>query len=133
MRKPLRINFVLAPSENITGGALAIIEYATRFAERGHVVSITTYPDSYFPGDRPFPWCKFDGPIHYARWQDRAPGNADMLAYIDRVTGEFGNRAPFHMLLNQLPIWAGIIEATPECDLNIATLWSTGFPVYFSR
>ncbi len=36
------------------------------------------------------------------------------------------------MLFDAL-LWPRLIEAMPECDLNIATLWTTAFPVYFSR
>jgi hypothetical protein len=52
----LKINFVLLASPNITGGQLAILEYANRFADRGHKVSVTTNPSSMWNGDSPFPW-----------------------------------------------------------------------------
>ena len=36
-------------------------------------------------------------------------------------------------LLPEMLLWPRLIDAMPECDLNIATLWSTAYAVYFSR
>ena len=69
----LRINFVLPPSPKISGGPLAILEYANRFIDRGHSVTITTYPDSMWEGDNPFPWFDFKGTIHYKRARGAGP------------------------------------------------------------
>ena len=62
----MRINFVLLPAPKITGGPLAILEYAERLQQRGHEVSITTSPPFSWNGaDSPFPWFKFTGELHY--------------------------------------------------------------------
>jgi glycosyltransferase involved in cell wall biosynthesis len=61
----MKINFILPPSHNITGGPLAILEYANRLIDKGHDVSVTTYPDIWWAGDSPFPWFEFKGKIHY--------------------------------------------------------------------
>lgn len=65
--KRLRINFLLPPIPKISGGPLAILEYGNRLIERGHEVTITTYPDIFWTGDDPFPWMKFNGKVHYAK------------------------------------------------------------------
>lgn len=67
LSKKLRINFILPPMPKITGGPLAIVEYATRLRQRGHDVSITTYSDLFWQTETPFPWAKFDGPVHYVK------------------------------------------------------------------
>lgn len=161
MSEKLRINFVLPPSPTISGGPLAILEYANRLLERGHNVSITTYPDSMWSGDSPFPWFKFKGSIHYKRMRgaSTAPcispasiqllGQNDYQALADAVLGNFGldglrevilrscthipERLPFEFLVQEILISLQVMEAMPACDLNIATLWSTAFPVFFSR
>ena len=60
MAENLRINFVLPATVHVTGGPLAILEYANQLADRGHRISVTTYPNSFWPGDDPFPWFKLN-------------------------------------------------------------------------
>ena len=163
MSEQLRINFVLPPSPKISGGPLAILEYANRLLERGHLVTITTYPNSFWDGENPFPWFDFKGAIHYKR--DRSPLSATgsrlaglkawtrrkdvvpqrLIQLYRRLLGSaaadasrlsssaFIHRAPLEWMINETAVWTGLIEVMPDCDLNIATLWSTAFPVYFSR
>lgn len=159
MSERLRINFVLAPKATISGGPLAILEYAERFRQRGHVVTITTYPDNMWRGDNPFPWFKFGGEIHYKRLRDSA-GQAspslpaarlwanndpatltntllrtvgiDGLGEIkwrsnDRTTSGSG----FESLVTELVAGLHVVDVMPECDLNIATFWTTALPVFF--
>ncbi len=166
----LRINFVLPPSPKISGGPLAILEYANRFIDRGHSVTITTYPDSMWEGDNPFPWFDFKGTIHYKRARGAGAGALDLTAPLGyfgqndfdalaqtilanyglgglhqvalNSMGKVPERAPFERLLNLALLSTYLIEVTPECDLNIATLWETapsalwsqkGKPVYFMQ
>ena len=51
--KKLKINFIL-PACSLTGGPLAILEYANRLIERGHEVSITTPSNLFWRGSHPF-------------------------------------------------------------------------------
>src|SRR3954447_4012611 len=162
MTERLRINFVLPPSPNISGGPLAILEYANRFLERGHDVSITTYPDTMWNGSSPFPWFDFKGPVHYKRMRGvsagdgflspaslRLIGQNDFRSLTEAVLTSFGldgirelvlnssshlpERLPAEFLVQEILIGLQLMEAMPACDLNIATLWSTAFPVFFSR
>lgn len=161
MTEKLRINFVLPPSPAISGGPLAILEYASRLMDRGHSVSITTHPDSMWTGKSPFPWFDFKGPIHFKelRSEGRAQSHessaihamqhGDMRALSAALLGQFQiaglrelilqsgeqlpERLPFEFLTQEILTWLQLMDAMPECDLNIATLWSTTIPVFFSK
>jgi hypothetical protein len=71
---PLALEFLSGQAEdqfcitripNITGGQLAILEYANRFADQGHKVSVTTNPRSMWNGDSPFPWFDLKAKVHF--------------------------------------------------------------------
>ena len=154
----MRINFVLPPSPTISGGPLAILEYANRFIDLGHTVTITTYPDCMWQGDNPFPWFNFKGEIRYKHFRnlDKSQGGLnldlshpgglrDVSDEIIRAFGLGGLRSlivgsgatpkepmPFDFMQTELLTWLHVMEVMPECDLNIATFWSTVFPVYYS-
>lgn len=131
----LRINFVLPALPHVSGGPLAILEYANRLAARGHTVSVTTDPDNRWEGDNPFPWFKIDGEVRYRRL--RAAGTPRSFPDVERTIAETvtgaADPAPFQQTEQQLSRWLHVMDAIPECDINIATLWSTAFPVYYSR
>ena len=159
--KKLKINFVLPPSQKISGGPLAILEYANRLMDRGHVVTITTYPDNFWDGENPFPWFKFKGEILFKKCRENSgllinishkfrkifpnvgiPSilkkhykkvNLQKVGGIDLDKYSILYKEPFDFIGGQLPIWLGLIEAIPECDLNISTVWTTTFPVYLSK
>ena len=60
------INFYLLPCLKITGGPLAIIEYAERFRKKGYEVTITTLgPRHWGKEGSPFPWANYGGMISY--------------------------------------------------------------------
>jgi glycosyltransferase involved in cell wall biosynthesis len=161
MKDKLRINFVMPPVASISGGPLAILEYANRFIERGHTVTVTTFPDSMWAGDNPFPWFKFNGRYLYKKTRvapvEKTPASRDSLELIASkdystfrqiVLGNFGlegildlflnstshlqQRRPFEFFTREILTWIHTMEVMPDCDLNIATLWTTTFPVYFS-
>ena len=184
----MKINFVLLPAQKITGGPLAILEYAERLHRRGHRVSITTSPPfTWGGGDAPFPWFPFSGEIFYdgrpsasgqvkgtgdflgrllrsgpslARnlqsmttlcnlasrthrglFQKKAKKVIDTLATHTGFTGvldfytSLSNRpedaAPLRPFYQEATMAQFLMNAMPECDVNIATLWSTAIPVYF--
>jgi glycosyltransferase involved in cell wall biosynthesis len=159
MKDSLRINFVMSAAPLISGGPLAILEYANRFIERGHDVSITIYPDNSWDGDNPFPWFKFKGPIHYKkirlapkydcsltalsgleRDDPGALGNVLLHSFgLDAVREsllrlfDVSDRALWDYLLRFVLTSMPLMEAMPECDLNIATRWDTVYPVLFSH
>lgn len=151
---------MLAPAPSISGGPLAILEYAERFRQRGHVVTITTYPDSMWLGDNPFPWFKFGGEIHYKRLRNSAAeqslslaslrllGQSDAAILSKGLLSTFGVDGFANIILRsadqstkgtgaeflakELIIALQIMDVMPDCDLNIATFWTTTFPVFFS-
>lgn len=124
-RDRLSMTFLLGPTGNTrTGGAACILEYARRFQERGHRVSITTWPKFLWQGDEPFPNLGFRLPIHYDR----------------NATAEW---LPFH-LLNQSPRdYLGelrffvtylnlLTPAIPKADVIIAANWDSVIPAWQS-
>lgn len=158
----LRINFVLPPSPKITGGPLAILEYANRLLAKGHDVSVTTYPDAYWGAPSPFPWFHFEGRLHYKELSGILRGDAvipptvgghdevfnalltrllkmggpQVLAELMLAVGggvQDKRTASLDHLLQLYLKTAWLMESMPACDLNIATFWETAFPVYFSR
>lgn len=136
MNKKLRINFVQGPASRISGGPLALLEYANRLIEYGHIVSITTYPNLYWLGENPYPWFNFKGKIYYKDYRSNKLGWFFIRAYRKLVrvwSRRRKGKDPFSFIAGELPIWRDIIEVMPDCDLNIATFWSTAFPVYFSK
>jgi glycosyltransferase involved in cell wall biosynthesis len=112
-------------------------------------------------GTNPFPWFNFEGPLYYSRTRNytsdgglsieaiKLLGKTDTQALARALMGHFGieglreilmrsstgvaERLPFEFLAGELLVWLQVIDAMPSCDLNIATLWSTAFPVFFSR
>lgn len=162
MSEKLRINFVLPPAPNISGGPLAILEYANRFLERGHIVTVTTYPDAFWSGQNPFPWFDFKGKICFKRMRNsglrdsclstaalQLLGRNDIRKAANAIVGNLGleglrqillqaaehlpERTTVEFLTYELLSSLHTTEVIPECDLNIATFWSTAFPVFFSR
>jgi glycosyltransferase involved in cell wall biosynthesis len=161
MSERLRINFVLSPAPSITGGPLAILEYANRLIERGHSVSITTYPDVLWPGDNPFPWFDFKGKIYYKKTRNsivREPSfspaslsllqKSDLREFAATFLPQLGiqnlsdvimcsidsipDRLGLDSLLQDFLNCLHLMDTIPDCDLNIATWWVTAFPVCFS-
>jgi glycosyltransferase involved in cell wall biosynthesis len=189
----MKINFVLSPSPKVTGGPLAILEYAERLRRRGHDVSITTTPPFSWAGnDSPFPWFQFSGPIYYddlrfspqkvtkLRWVRSQLGkvrrsgrqflkNLQAVARREKPTPALPSRDALSLkarrFANKLTNKTGIdglmdfyaalstrpedalgvhefyfdaalaqllMNAMPDCDVNVATFWSTAIPVYFS-
>ncbi|MDQ0443011.1 glycosyltransferase family 4 protein [Methylobacterium persicinum] len=155
----MKINFVMPPIASISGGPLAILEYANRFLEAGHVVSITTYPDTNWSGDNPYPWFKFKGELHYKRLRGLQLGpeqgldlskidRSDLQRLSDAISITLGpsalrelvlsssanvpNKMALSTVVDEALNWLYTMEVMPDCDINIATFWSTAFPVYFS-
>jgi len=160
----MKINFTIVPAQKISGGPLAILEYANRLIDRGHEVSITTLPRAEWGADSPFPWFKFKGKIHYHKLK-LSGGNilsglknlkskkqlysALAGAQMDIIAQHYGTGGITWMLKSMFSsaqnnnalqdlywntsCWPYLINAMPDCDINIATIWSTILPVYYSR
>jgi glycosyltransferase involved in cell wall biosynthesis len=186
----MKINFVMVPSMKISGGPLAILEYAERLMRRGHEVSITTYPPFTWGGRKsPFEWFPFSGKIYYdgkpcesgrvrGRWdfakrllrsgpavvrnlrsmsalshlashahrtlfREKArsvintlathTGLQSVLDYFTSLSNQPENAIPLLPFYQEATMAQYLMNAMPDCDVNIATLWSTAIPVYFSN
>lgn len=137
----MRINFILPPCE-LSGGPLAILEYANKFVEKGHEVTVTTYPTMFWPekwdkNTDPFPWYKdFKGKYVYAR---NKYYEEFIYKFIRRTYMRYGGNRPRKTLAGLRDIFdifsvnSWLIGYMPECDINIATYWSSVFAVYFSQ
>lgn len=134
----MKINFCLPPTP-LTGGPLAIMEYASHFMDMGHDVTITTYPVSFWPEEwkkdmRPYPWYDFKGKIVYL--DDR--GREQEIAAAARTMMTLGNGttqkelSQFPLVLSESIAVLSLMESMPDCDINIATAWLTTYAVYFS-
>jgi glycosyltransferase involved in cell wall biosynthesis len=187
----MKINFVLPAAPRITGGPLAILEYAERLRQRGHDVSITTGPPFTWESGAPFPWFQFSGKIHYDNWQSdsgnvsaakrvravvkkvlrsgrtylrnlrssvlrrpayRTPqdlfrekvcgmantvvaraGIVGIMDFYAALSKRSEDAVPLHTFYREATMAQFLMNAMPDCDVNIATHWSTAIPVYFSN
>src|SRR5258708_4790846 len=115
------VTFLLTPTGPVrTGGAACILEYARRFQDRGHEVSIATWPRFLWQGDEPFPGLDFDIPIHY-----------DEQALPEALPSHLLNQTPRNYL-GELQYFLAYINlltpAIPEADLIVAANWDGLFP-----
>lgn len=137
-KRTMRINFIL-PSGGLSGGPLAIMEYANRLIERGHTVTITTYPSALWPKEwkgKPFPWFPFKGEFIYVKynklqWKIHC-------RYLNSILNMGGSRAiksgmGFDSMMMDQMIISALIGCMPDCDVNIATLWSTAYAAFLSK
>ena len=124
-RDRLSMTFLLGPTGNIrTGGAASILEYARRFQERGHHVSITTWPKFLWQGAEPFPNLGFSIPIHYDR--NAKPESLPFHLVNQSPRDYLGELQFFVTYLNLLT------PAIPKADLIIAANWDGIIPAWQS-
>jgi glycosyltransferase involved in cell wall biosynthesis/SAM-dependent methyltransferase len=123
--KHMSMTFLLGPTQTIrTGGANCILEYARRFQQRGHDVSITTWPQFLWPESHPFPGLDFDIPIHYDRNARRDSLPMDLVGKTPRdLLGEMRFFLAYVALLS---------PAIPKADLIIAGNWDCVIPAWQS-
>lgn len=139
-KKTMKINFIL-PSGGLSGGPLAIMEYANRLIDRGHTVTITTYPSALWPkewkkNERPFPWFSFKGDFVYVKcsrleWKKQC---LCLKSFLD-IGGsrEIKQSMGFENMMRDQLIISALIGCMPDCDINIATLWSTAYAAFLSK
>ncbi len=125
MKKRLSITFLLGPTGQVrTGGAACILEYARRFQERGHDVSLTTWPKFLWQGEEPFPGIGFQIPVHY-----------DQSATPESLPSHLLNKTP-RDYLGELQYCLAHINlltpAIPEVDLIVAANWESVMPAWQS-
>jgi glycosyltransferase involved in cell wall biosynthesis len=121
----MSMTFLLGPTGNVrTGGAACILEYAKRFQERGHDISITTWPKFLWQGEEPFPNLGFEIPIHYNR-QARA---ADLPFHlVNKSPRDFLGEMRFFLEYINL-----LSPAIPQADLIISANWDGIIPAWQS-
>jgi len=121
----MSMTFLLGPTPSVrTASANCILEYARRFQERGHDVSITTWPQFVWPEDHPFPGLGFDVPIHYDRNARRESLPFDL---VNQTPRDFLGEAQFFLAYANL-----LSPAIPKADLIIAANWDCVIPAWQS-
>lgn len=121
----LSMCFLLGPTGNTrTGGAACILEYARRFQERGHQVSIATWPKFLWSGNEPFPGLDFSIPIHYD--EKKGPESLPFSLINQSPRDSLGELNFFTAYLNLLT------PVIPRADLLIAGNWDTVIPAWQS-
>ncbi len=123
MKRHLSITFILGPTGQIrTGGAACILEYARRFQDRGHDVSLTTWPKFLWKGDEPFPGISSRFPIYY-----------DQRATPEMLPSHALNKTPrdyIGELQHCLAYMNLLTPAIPEADLIVAANWEGIIPAW---
>ena len=125
MKKRLSITFLLRPTGRVlTGSAACILEYARRFQDRGHDVSLTTWPKFLWQEDEPFPGAGSRFPIYY-----------DQRATAETLPSHSLNKTPHDHLGELQDCLANInllTPAIPEADLIVAANWEGVIPAWQS-
>lgn len=124
-KRRLSMTFLLGPTGSTrTGGAACILEYARRFQERGHQVSIATWPKFLWSGNEPFPGLDFSIPIYY----DEKKGPESLPFHLI-------NQSPRDCLgeLNFFTAYLNLLTPViPRSDVLIAANWDAVIPAWQS-
>jgi glycosyltransferase involved in cell wall biosynthesis len=125
MNRSLSMTFLLGPTGPVrTGGAACILEYARRFQDRGHDVSITTWPKFLWPGDEPFPGLDFTIPIF---WDQNARPESLPHHLLNQTPRNYVGELQFFLAYMDL-----VTPAIPKVDLIIANNWEGIMPAWQS-
>lgn len=119
----MSMTFLMGPTGPArTAGVATVLQYVRRFQERGHDVSITTWPKFLWQAAEPFPNLGFHLPIHFNPNSSRESLPFDLLNKSPRdFTGELQFLYTYLNLLT---------PAIPDADLIIATNWDTVIPAW---
>jgi glycosyltransferase involved in cell wall biosynthesis len=84
-------------------------------------------------GDSPYPWFDLKAKIHF--YDNRGREQFDPPS-IQRGKN-LSNAGPpvwraSEIATSEAWLWPRLVHAMPDCDINVATLWSTALPVYVS-
>ncbi len=119
------MTFLLAPTGKVRiGGVACMLEYARRFKERGHDVSITTWPKFVWQGEEPFPGLGFQIPIHFDREAKRESLPFHLL---NKTPRNYLGELQFFLAYTQF-----LTSAIPQADLIIAGNWEAVIPAWQS-
>lgn len=121
----LSINFVLGPTGDIRkGAARTTLELARRFQERGHNVSLTTWPEFMWQGKSPFPGMDFAAPIYFDK--STKPESLPLKGLEQTPRDYLGELEYFTAFLNL------VTPAIPKADIIVAGSWEAVIPVWQS-
>jgi glycosyltransferase involved in cell wall biosynthesis len=121
----LSMSFLVSPTARVrTGSTASTLEYARRFQDQGHEVSLTTWPEFTWLEDEPFPGLDFKVPVHYD-----ADARRESLPYhfLDQTPRDFLGELRFFLAYAHL-----LTPAIPQADLIIATNWESIIPAWQS-
>jgi glycosyltransferase involved in cell wall biosynthesis/SAM-dependent methyltransferase len=122
-KRRMSLTFLMGPTANIrTGSSASMLEYVRRFQDRGHNVSITTWPEFFWNGSEAFPNLGFNVPIHFNRSARRESLSFEVL---NKSPRDFSGELQF--LFSYLNL---LTPAIPDADLVIATNWDTVIPAW---
>jgi len=124
--KRLSINFVLGPMGKVrTAGAAAILEYARGLSERGHFVSLTTWPKFLWHGDEAFPGLDSKIPVFYDK-----DARVDTLPIhlLDKSPRDYTGELQYFLAFLNL-----VTPAIPKADLVVAGTWEGVIPAWQAR
>jgi len=123
----MRINFVIR-GLSVTGGVHTFVEISNRLVKRGHDVSITTLYRNQLK--LPLLAKLNEPPLRAATKVKR-----ELAAQIGRffLGDPFRVPQPHYHPYFKLCEMAEIAELIPDCDINVATEYSTALPVYMSQ
>ncbi len=123
----MKINFTML-STNRSGGARAIFEIANGLSKRGHEVSIVSLQGTHT-------WFPLDVEVTYAK----EPSIIKILDPINKLRSkpsfEYSSLAGilhWFRLGVEPDLIKPLVRITPNCDINVATWFSTSFTVYRS-
>ena len=121
----MSMTFLMGPAPRVrTAEVDAMLEYVRGFQQRGHDVSITTWPQFLWPESEPFPGLGFDVPIHY---DHTARGDSLPFDLAKQTPRDFLGETRF--LLSYISL---LTPAIPKADLIIATNWDSVIPAWQS-
>lgn len=122
----MSMTFLMGPVEDACSGTAATaFEYIRRFQNRGHDVSIATWPKFLWRGAEPFPKLGFHVPIHFDR---QARRESLPFGLLTKTPQDYIGELQFlYAYLNLLT------PVIPESDLIIAVNWDTVIPAWQCR
>jgi len=123
----MHINYVMWGLER-TGGSVTFMEIGKRLVKKGHRVTLTAFDDGYgtmtvkgfkpkWDADNPIEFIPVSLGNHYRRMLDYA---------VSRIVNPRAVAFEWEKLY-------GIIPHIPDCDINVATVFVSTFPVYLSK
>ena len=124
--KRLSINFVLGPTGRVlTAGTGSILEYARGLSERGHTVSISTWPQFLWQGDQAFPGFDSEIPVYH---NPGARPETLPVHLLDQSPRDYIGELQYFLAFINL-----VTPVIPPSDVVIAGNWEAVIPAWQAR